>query len=330
MITKKTLLEVKNLYLNYKVFGGELRVLNNINLSLNQGELVGLIGETGCGKSTLIKLIIRIISMPPAIVPKGEILFKGKDILKMNSSDLLKVRRKNISMIFQDPGASLNPVLTIDTQLHDAIKYNYQFHDNDKVRKKDIIKEKKGRLLKEVFLPDSERLLASYPMQLSGGMQQRVSIALSLVANKDLLLADEVGTSLDVTIKEQILNLIRNLVEKRKMSSILVSHSLGSIKSITDRVYVMYAGTIVESAPTKVFFSKQMHPYCQLLIDAIPKITGGGFNKGIPGSIPNYLNPPLGCRFYSRCPYSMKICERNIPPLIDLAKGHKVACFLYL
>lgn len=333
-MTTKALLVVKELYLNFKVFGGELKVLDNVNLQLNPGELVGLVGETGCGKSTLVRLIMRIISMPPAVVIKGEILFKGKDILKMNSFDLLELRRKNISIIFQDPNASLNPVLTIGTQLYDAIKYNYQFKSNDNndklsKNKKKIIKENQKRLLKEVFLPDPEHMLASYPVQLSGGMKQRISIAMSLVANKEILLADEVGTSLDVTIKEQILNLIRSLVEKRKMSSILISHSLGSIKNITDRVYVMYAGTIVESAPTKVFFSNPLHPYCQGLVNAVPKLSGGGFNKGIPGNIPDYFNPPSGCRFHPRCPHAMKICESKISPPINVDKEHEVACHLY-
>lgn len=330
-MTTKALLEIRDLCLNFKVYGGELKLLDNINIHLKQGELLGLIGETGCGKSTLVRLIMRIISMPPAVVRKGEILFKGKDILKMNSLDLSEVRKKNISMIFQDPNASLNPVLTIGTQLYDAIKYNYQFKINDKLNKdkKKIIKEKQRGLLKEVFLPDPERVLASYPLQLSGGMKQRISIAMSLIVDKEILLADEVGTSLDVTIKEQILSLIRYLVEKRKMSSILISHSLGSIKSITDRVYVMYAGTIVESAPTKLFFSNPLHPYCQGLVNAVPKLTGGGFNIGIPGNIPNYFNPPLGCRFHPRCPNAMKICESKVPPHITVNNEHEVTCFLY-
>jgi len=333
-MTTKALLVVKELSLNFKVFGGELKVLDNINLHLNPGELVGLVGETGCGKSTLVRLIMRIISMPPAVVTKGEILFKGKDILKMNSFDLLELRRKNISIIFQDPNASLNPVFTIGTQLYDALKYNYQFKNDDNddklsKNKKKVIKENQKRLLKEVFLPDPERVLASYPVQLSGGMKQRISIAMSLIANKEVLLADEVGTSLDVTIKEQILNLIRYLVEKRKISSILISHSLGSIKKMTDRLYVMYAGTIVESAPTKAFFSNPLHPYCQGLVNSVPKLSGGGFNKGIPGNIPNYFNPPSGCRFHPRCPHTMKICESKIPPLINVDKEHEVACYLY-
>jgi len=325
------LLEIKDLYLHFKVFEGKLKVLDGVNFHIMPGERVGLIGEMGCGKTTTMKSILRILPEKAAVITKGEILFKGKDILKMNSSSLLEVRRKNISMIFQDPTAALNPVFTVGTQMYDVIKYSNINKDNYK-NKKEMEKEIRSRqiqALKAVLLPDPERILKNYPIQLSGGMRQRVCIALNLINNKDLLVADEPSTSLDVTVGAQILKLIGNLVKDRGISNILISHALGTVRDMTDRLYVMYAGSMVETSLTKNVFSNPLHPYSKGLIEAVPRLSGAGIGEGIEGHIPDYLNPPLGCRFYPRCPHALEVCKVKKPSLARVESDHKVACFLY-
>lgn len=321
------LLEINDLAVNFAVYGGELRVLDGVNFRMFAGERVGLVGETGCGKTTTMKAVLRVLPMPPARIPHGEILFKGNDILKMKDTDLRLVRGQGISMIFQDPTAALNPVFTIGEQMQAVIQSNAQ--DNNL----SISRQKSGELavsaLKDVALADPERLLKSYPIQLSGGMRQRVCIAMALSTNPEILIADEPGTSLDVTIQDQILRLLRDLVESRNMSVILITHTLGVVRELTNRVYVMYAGSIVETAETKKIFSRPLHPYTQGLIATVPRLTGGGIASGIPGRIPDYRNPPTGCRFHPRCPHVMDMCKQKKPPLIEIEQNHSVACFLY-
>jgi len=321
------LLEVKNLHVYFKVFEGKLKVLNGVDFYVKTGERVGFMGEMGCGKTTLMKSILKILPMPPAVIPEGEILFKGKDVLKIDKSQLLKLREKEISMIFQDPTAALNPVFTVGTQLYDVIKYANL--DKNRKIKKEYIKNLLVKALENVYLPDPERIIQNYPFQLSGGMRQRICIAMSLASSNSLLLADEPDTSLDATIKDQILRLIDELIEKVGNTIILVSHALGTLKNITNRVYVMYAGSIVEVGPTKELFNKPLHPYSQGLIRSVPKLTGYGIGEGIEGNIPNYLSPPVGCRFHPRCKHVMSICKERKPPLFKINIDHKVACFLY-
>ena len=321
-----SLIEVKDLHVYFRVFAGALKVLNGVDLIVYPGERIGIIGEMGCGKTTTMKSIMRILPSPPAIIHKGEILFEGKDILKMKTTEIQEIRRKNISMIFEDPTAALNPVFTIGTQIKDVIRFSKQF--NEKKNKKNLI-AKATQVLREVSLPDPERVLQNYPIQLSGGMRQRVCIAMALVSTSSLLIADEPGTSLDVTIKDQIFRLLKDLVAKRNTSIILVSQSLGEVKGMTDRVYIMYAGSMVEISDTDDLFSKPLHPYTKGLLAVTPRLTGGGIGEGIEGHIPNYLNPPLGCRFSPRCKYSKPICEREKPPFFKVSKEHSVACFLF-
>jgi peptide/nickel transport system ATP-binding protein len=321
------LLEIKDLAVNFAVYGGELRVLDGVNFRMFAGERVGLVGETGCGKTTTMKAVLRVLPMPPARIPHGEILFKGNDILKMKETDLRLVRGQGISMIFQDPTAALNPVFTIGEQMQAVIQSNAQDNNLSISRQKSL--ELAVSALKDVALADPERLLKSYPIQLSGGMRQRVCIAMALSTNPEILIADEPGTSLDVTIQDQILRLLRDLVESRNMSVILITHTLGVVRELTNRVYVMYAGSIVETAETRKIFSRPLHPYTQGLIATVPRLTGGGIASGIPGRIPDYRNPPTGCRFHPRCPHVMDICKRMKPPLIEIEQNHSVACFLY-
>jgi peptide/nickel transport system ATP-binding protein len=319
------LLNIQDLRVHFDVYGGTLKVLDGVNFVVHAGEKVGLVGETGCGKTTTMKAILRILPMPPARIPSGEIYFKGEDVLKMGQNALRKVRSEGISMIFQDPTAALNPVFTVGQQLGAVIKYSME---GKKLSKKQV---REGSLnpLREVALPDAERMLDSYPIQLSGGMRQRVCIAMALAASRELLIADEPGTSLDVTIEDQILRLLHRLVEEKDVSVILITHTLGVVRQLTDRVYVMYAGHMVEVADTQELFADPLHPYTHGLMEAVPRLTGGGVSDGIPGRIPNYLDPPTGCRFHPRCSHVMDICRQEKPVFYRTSERHEVACFLY-
>lgn len=320
------LLDIKDLHVEFKVYGGVLKVVDGINFKVNHGEKVGLVGETGCGKTTTMKAILRILPMPPARITSGEIIFKDKDLMVLKDKDLRKVRGSGISMIFQDPTAALNPVFTIGQQMEPIIQ---NASPENKNLSKGKLREKALIPLKEVALADPERLLDSYPIQLSGGMRQRVCIGMALSTNPELLIADEPGTSLDVTIQDQVLRLLRDLVTKKGSSVILITHTLGIVREMTDRVYVMYAGNMVEVAPTRKLFSDPLHPYTQGLMKAVPKLTGGGIATGIPGRIPSYRDPPTGCRFHPRCPHVMEICRHKKPPDYLVDEDHAVACFLY-
>ena len=324
--TSSPLLEIKDLYVNFAVYGGDLRVLDGVNFKMYAGERIGLVGETGCGKTTTMKAVLRVLPTPPARISKGQVFLEGRDILKMKEEELSHVRGRSISMIFQDPTAALNPVFTIGKQMEAVIRNNLleeRKNDSRQVRSVAI------NALQDVSLADAERLLESYPVQLSGGMRQRVCIAMALTTNPQILIADEPGTSLDVTIQDQILRLLRDLVENRNMSVILITHTLGVVRELTNRVYVMYAGSIVETANTERIFQRQLHPYSKGLIATVPRLTGGGIANGIPGHIPNYHNPPTGCRFHPRCTQVADICRMQKPPLIEVEQNHSVACFLY-
>lgn len=319
------LLDIRNLYVSFDVYGGSLNVLNGVNMFMKEGEKVGLVGETGCGKTTTAKSILKMLPSPPARINGGQIYFKSHDILKMGNKEIRKIHAHDISMIFQDPTASLNPVFTIGEQMKDAIKYS----NLQKKLTKGEIKRRAMQALQEVALPDSERILENYPIQLSGGMRQRICIAMALATQSRLLIADEPTTSLDVTIQDQVLRLLGVLVQEKETSTILITHSLGIVREWTQRVYVMYAGGMVETAKTKDLFSAPLHPYTQGLMKAIPKLTGEGIALGITGRIPDYMNPPEGCRFHPRCPQAMSICKKDRPPFFNIGDGHQVACFLY-
>lgn len=316
------LLEVKDLKVHYRVYEGMLKVLNGVNLTLEKGEKVGIIGESACGKTTTVKSIMRLLASNSKI-PEGEIRYAGEDVLKMPKKKLSDLRRKKMSMVFQDPSAALNPVFTIRQQLYDVIKFSTDDHlSGHEMHEKAIM------YMKQAALPEPDRILDSYPFQLSGGMKQRVNIAMALVSANELLIADEPGTSLDVTIEDQIMRLLKKIVEERGISVILITHALGTVKNFVDRIYVMYAGTIVEQGPTKEVFNNPQHPYTQMLIKAVPKLTGGGVPEGIIGQVPSYLTPPPGCRFITRCPYRMDICN-TAPRMYQAGTDQRAACFLF-
>jgi peptide/nickel transport system ATP-binding protein len=319
------LLEIDELRVGFNVYGGTLKVLNGVNLHLEEGEKVGLVGETGCGKTTTAKSTLRILPEPPAKIFGGEIFFNGLDVLKLGQKEMRKIHATGISMIFQDPTASLNPVFTIGDQLKDTIRYACV---NLHLTKSDI-HERAIQSLADVHLPDPERMLENYPIQLSGGMRQRICIAMALATQSRLLIADEPTTSLDVTIQAQVLRLLGELVEEKETSTILITHSLGVVREWTQRVYVMYAGSMIETAQTDDLFHNTLHPYTVGLMKAVPRLTGEGIAEGISGRIPDYLNPPKGCRFHPRCPHVMKVCREEKPPYFRVEADHQVACFLF-
>jgi len=320
------LLRIKNLSVGYKTHEGVTKVLDNVNMYVYRGEKVGLIGESGAGKTTLLNTILRILP-PNARVFRGEIVFNGVDLLRAKKNVLDDIRRSRIGIIFQDPMSALNPFFKVRDQLYDALRYSKFLDKNKKVDEK-VLKETSLKMLKEVALPDAERVLDSFPFQLSGGMRQRVCIALALTRANDLLLADEPTTNLDVTIQEQILNLLRDLVNKRKLAVILVTHALGMLKGFVDRIYVIYAGQIVEVANTNKLFSNPQHPYTRFLLESAPRLTGEWRAKELPERIINYINPPKGCRFSVRCPYATDRCKTEKPQMIEISSGHFARCWL--
>lgn len=324
----KPLLEIRNLHVHYRTFEGPLKVLNGVEMSIAEGEKVSLVGETGCGKTTTIKSVLQVLPTPPAKICAGEILYRGKDILRMTSREIRGLRKGEISAIFQDPLSALNPVFTIGYQLQDIVRQLRKGKGREE-RSRKRIREQAIAVLKETGMPDPERILSNYPIQLSGGMRQRVCISEAFSTAARLLLADEPTTNLDVTIQDQILRRLDELVEKRGTSILLISHSLGVVRNVTSRVYIMYAGNIVEEAGTRDLFAQPAHPYTKALLKTVPKLTGQGVSKGIPGRIPNYLNPPGGCRFHPRCDQAMPICRKQRPPFFRIEDSHQVACFLY-
>ena len=314
-------LNIRNLSVKYKVYEGILEVIPGLSLQIKKGERVGLIGEAGCGKTTVLKAAAAVLQSPPAIIRKDAIEVCGRSI--DGKAGIQNVRR-NASMIFQDPSTSLNPTLKISTQMLDILKSQF---------KKESIETYQRMMLEAlgaVSMPAPERVLGSYPVQLSGGMRQRVCIAMALMKDTELMLADEPTTALDVTIEEQILELLDQLVREKNKSLILVSHALGAIRKITDRVYVMYAGNIVEAGMTREVFERPKHPYTIGLLAATPKLSGeGGIADGIAGEIPSYINPPKGCRFASRCPACTDVCLRAAPELlpVDGEPERYAACY---
>ena len=316
--------DIRNLFVEYKTYAGKVKVLNGVNFYVNAGEKVAIVGETGCGKTTTVKSILRILA-DNARVPSGEILFKGQDVLKMRDSEVKALRGSGISMIFQDPTMSLNPVFTIGEQMFEVIRNSGQ----QGADKKEVQQELAVKALKETSMPDPERILLSYPFQLSGGMRQRVCIAMSLATPRDVVIADECTTNLDVTIQDQVLKILKERVESKHSSLILITHSLGVARETSDRIYVMYAGNMVEMAPTKTLLENPLHPYTRALMGCIPRLSGGGVAEGIPGRIPNYPDPPKGCRFAPRCPHVTERCLRESPEFYDAGGGHRTACFLY-
>lgn len=313
--------------LNFDTFDGVYQAIDGISFDLNPGESLGIVGETGCGKSVTAKSIMGLLPSPPAEVAGGDIWFDGRNLLKEKSSTLKSIRGNEISMIFQDPMTYLNPVFTIGKQIVDVIMAHQKRGNHDRKLNSKQAFEYGMELLDKVHLPNPRRQMESYPHELSGGMRQRVLIAMALSGEPKLLIADEPTTALDVTIQAQILELIRELREQLNLSVIIITHDLGVVATVCDRVLVMYAGQIVEDASIKQLFDNPAHPYTRGLLQAVPDPAKPNKKlKGIPGALPNLLNPPMGCRFQTRCSSAAEKCKRA-PTLNEIGTKQKVACW---
>ena len=318
----KELLKVKNLKTYFFTHEGTVKAVDEVSFSVNQGKTLGLVGESGCGKSVTALSIMRLIPNPPGKIVSGEIWFEGKNLLKLDEKEIRKIRGKKISMIFQEPMTSLDPVFTIGHEIVEAIQL-HQGLNKDEAQKKAI------EALKIVGIPDVEKRINNYPHQLSGGMRQRVMIAMALSCNPTLLIADEPTTALDVTIQAQILRLINDLKDKFAASVMLITHNLGVIAEMCDYVAVMYAGHIVEYANVDTLFHNPLHPYTRGLHKSIPRLDLEVERLDtIKGLVPNLLNLPSGCPFHPRCDFCFKRCVEEMPKLIEIEDSHLVRCHL--
>ena len=320
------LLEIKGLKTHFFTEEGVVRAVDGIDLYIDKGETLGVVGESGCGKTVTALSIMKLIPMPPGKIVEGQMLYEGRDLVTLPPAQMRKVRGKEISMVFQEPMTSLNPVFTIGEQIAEAVR----LHEGLGRR---AAMDKTVEMLKIVHIPNPERRVKEYPHQLSGGMRQRVMIAMALSCNPKLLIADEPTTALDVTIQAQILELLNELKAKLGMAVLLITHDMGVIAETAQRVMVMYAGKVVEEAPVKDLFKEPLHPYTQGLLRSIPRIDTAATHKqrleAIPGVVPSLLNLPQGCRFAPRCQFVKPMYTEKEPPLKEVKRGHKVACWLY-
>ena len=325
-----TLLEVKNLTTYFHMHGYTVRAVDGVSFSLGSGETLGIVGESGCGKSQTSMSIMRLVPDPPGKIEDGEVLLRGRDVLKVSEPEMRKIRGNRISMIFQEPMTSLNPVYTIGYQISEVLMLHRS------MTKEEALQES-VRLLGMVGMSDPGERVHEYPFQLSGGLRQRVMIAIAMACEPDIMIADEPTTALDVTIQAQILRLMADLKDRLQTSIMFITHDLAVIASFTDRVMVMYAGVVVESTTKREVFKHPLHPYTQGLLGSIPvlgenKVRDDGSRrllKAIPGTLPDHRNFPRGCRFAPRCPMVMKKCWDAEPELVEVESGHSVRCFLH-
>jgi oligopeptide/dipeptide ABC transporter ATP-binding protein len=315
------LIQVKNLRTSFFTPEGEVRAIDGVSFEIGEGKTLGLVGESGCGKSVTSLSIMRLIPSPPGKIVGGEILYRGRDLLKLRNEEMRKIRGNEISMIFQEPMTSLNPVFTVGNQIGEAIKLHQGLGKRE-------TREKTIEMLRLVKIADPESRVDSYPHQLSGGMRQRVMIAMALSCNPSLLIADEPTTALDVTIQAQILELMKELQQKIGMALLLITHDLGVVAEQANDVAIMYAGKIVERASTEAIFTKPLHPYTVGLLNSLPNVGGEKKKRldAIPGVVPSPLHLPSGCRFRDRCPKAADICAQAEPTLEEKDPGHTAAC----
>jgi oligopeptide/dipeptide ABC transporter ATP-binding protein len=325
---EQPLLDIRSLETQFFTDDGLARAVDGVSYSLARGETVGVVGESGCGKSVTALSILRLIPNPPGRIVGGEIMFEGANLLDLSPAEMRRIRGNDISMIFQEPMTSLNPVFTIGNQIGEAVRL-HQGLSNKEATNKAI------EMLTLVGIPEPARRVHEYPHQLSGGMRQRAMIAMALSCNPKVLIADEPTTALDVTIEAQILDLMRNLQSELGTAVILITHDLGVVAEMARKVVVMYAGKVVEQAPVEAIFAEPNHPYTQGLLNSLPNAelgTASGLQKRrlqeIPGIVPSLLNLPQGCKFASRCPKAMAVCEEKEPPLEQVSAEHFSACWL--
>jgi peptide/nickel transport system ATP-binding protein len=321
------LLDVKNLKTYFFTDEGVVRAVDGVDLHIDQGETLGVVGESGCGKSVTALSIMRLIPQPPGKIVEGQILYNGLDLVTIPANKLRKIRGKEISMVFQEPMTSLNPVFTCGEQIAEALRLHEGLGRRDAM-------DKTVEMLKVVHIPNAERRVKEYPHQLSGGMRQRVMIAMALSCSPNLLIADEPTTALDVTIQAQILELLNELKSKLKMAVMLITHDMGVIAETAQRVVVMYAAKVAEEAPVGDLFKEPLHPYTQGLLRSIPRIDLAATEhlrlETIPGTVPTLRGDIApGCRFAPRCPFVKSVCTEQDPVLKEVKPGHKVSCWLY-
>jgi len=315
---KMTLLEIKNLKIDFQSGDSQLRAVDGVSLTVGAGETVCLVGESGCGKSVTAHSIARLVPTPPARYAGGEILLHGRDVFKMDREELREIRGGVVGYVFQEPGAALNPVFRIGRQIREMLK----LHRPEKATMDEVV-----RLLKLVGIPAPEARTASYPFEMSGGMQQRVMIAMALASEPELLVADEPTTALDVTIQAQILGLLQGLKQRLGMAILLITHNLGIVGDIADRVAVMYAGQIVEMASAREILRRPLHPYTRALMDSVPRLGGVAARlPTIPGNVPRAGHFAPGCRFAPRCPIARPACRETNPELLEAAPGRWLRC----
>lgn len=320
-LRNNALLDVRNLAVEFRIFQGVVHAVTGVEFDMHNGEIVGLIGETGCGKSVTGFSLIRLIR-PPGRIVGGEIRFKGVDLLSLDDLQIRRIRGRELAMIFQRPMSSLNPLFNIGTQLTEVIRL-HRVHQRKAARRLAV------ESLSAVALPDPEGILGKRPFELSGGMQQRVMIAMALACDASLLIADEPTTALDVSIQLQILKLIRGIVQQRGLSVLLISHDMAVIGSMCDRINVMYAGSIAEAGPRDRLIRHAAHPYSQALLKAVPELNRSeqGRLVAIEGTVPSLLNPPAGCRFAARCPRVHDRCLQKVPSRVQVGPDHFASCF---
>lgn len=320
----KHLLQIENLKVNFKTYGGEVQAVRGVSFYVNKGETLAIVGESGCGKSVTAQAIIGLIPTPPGRIVGGQVSFDGKDITKMSKKELLSIRGSEIGMIFQDPMTALNPTMKVGSQIVEG----YLLHHN--VSKAEA-HNKAIELLRMVGIPDPEKRVHQYPHEFSGGMRQRVVIAIALACSPKLVIADEPTTALDVTIQAQILDLLKNLQEENDLSVVIITHDLGVVAETAHRMVVMYAGIVVETGNVTDVFSNPKHPYTWGLMRSLPRIDGLTKERLVPieGTPPDLFDPPKGCPFAARCAFAMEICEQQMPEVTSFGEGHKAVCWLH-
>jgi peptide/nickel transport system ATP-binding protein len=323
-VTGERLLEIRGLKTHFATDDGLVHAVDGVDLAVDRGETLGVVGESGCGKSVTALSVLKLIPTPPGHIAGGQILWRGRDLVPLRSGEMRKIRSKEIAIVFQEPMTSLNPVYTVGDQIAEVIR----LHEGLSRR---AALDKAVEMLQLVHIPNPERRVRDYPHQFSGGMRQRVMIAMAISCNPALLIADEPTTALDVTIQAQILDLIAEMKSRLGMAVMLITHAMGVMAEAAQRVVVMYAGKVVEEAPVGALFSEPRHPYTQGLIRSIPRIDTAARKprlEAIAGVVPSPLDPLPGCRFAPRCPFVRAVCLEAAPPLHEIEAGHKVACVL--
>ncbi len=320
-----TLLDIRDLKTWFKTDDGMVRAVDGVDLRIDSGETVGVVGESGCGKTVTARSVLKLIDMPPGRFEGGQILWRGRDLIPLDEGEMNKIRAREIAIVFQEPMTSLNPVYTVGDQIAEVIALHQKLSAKQAM-------DGAAEMLRLVNIPNAQRRVHDYPHQFSGGMRQRVMIAMALSCQPKLLIADEPTTALDVTIQAQILELMQEMKERFGMAILLITHAMGVVAETCQRVTVMYAGKVVEEAPVEALFGNPRHPYTQGLIRSIPRVDRAAEKKqrleAIPGTVPSLLEPPPGCRFAARCKYVTDICVRGMPPLKEVGPGHYVRCVL--